>query len=243
MVKHREIRSLGLAALFVLGACDSGAQSQAQAERLAAVEAKVDQIAADVTFLRADVEERASAERTREVERLDRAAKRAALRDPFGGDRSSGQLLPEGPATPLPVAGSSSPSGVPRPSARPVPEPREDLSKLYDAIECEVGRCTLPRDLIDKLLADPAHLTRQARVIPAIVDGESAGMKFYGIRPSSLLHALGIKNGDMVIRVGEFPLTGPDSALNAYAGLRGAKEIEIELVRKGQRHTLMLTIE
>lgn len=81
---------------------------------------------------------------------------------------------------------------------------------------------------------DPAQL-RSARVIPAR-DGE--GWRVFGVRRDSLPGRLGLQNGDVVRRVNGHDLAQPDALLSAYAELRSAERLVVELERGGQPTTL-----
>ena len=97
---------------------------------------------------------------------------------------------------------------------------------------------TIERGLVDRLLANQAALMRTARVIPHEEGGRVVGVKLYGIRRSSLLGRLGIQNGDMLRTINGYDMTAPDSALEAYARLRQADRITINLQRRGSDQTI-----
>ncbi|MCB9593234.1 MAG: hypothetical protein H6719_10930 [Sandaracinaceae bacterium] len=97
---------------------------------------------------------------------------------------------------------------------------------------------TIERSLVDRLLANQAALMRTARVIPHEEGGRVVGVKLYGIRRSSLLGRLGIQNGDMLRTINGYDMTAPDSALEAYARLRAADRITINLQRRGSDQTI-----
>ncbi len=91
--------------------------------------------------------------------------------------------------------------------------------------------CAILRDRI--LRPDERELSRAARVVPAFVAGKPRGFALYAIAPDSLFAALGLRNGDRVQRLNGFPLSHPDHALEAYAALRKAVTIVIDLERAG----------
>ena len=97
---------------------------------------------------------------------------------------------------------------------------------------------TIERSLVTRLLANQAALMRTARVIPHEEGGRVVGVKLYGIRRSSLLGRLGIQNGDMLRTINGYDMTAPDSALEAYARLRQADRITINLQRRGSDQTI-----
>lgn len=97
---------------------------------------------------------------------------------------------------------------------------------------------TIERSLVNRLLSNQAALMRTARVIPHEEGGRVVGVKLYGIRRSSLLGRLGIQNGDMLRTINGYDMTAPDSALEAYARLRQAERITINLQRRGSDQTI-----
>ncbi len=86
---------------------------------------------------------------------------------------------------------------------------------------------------IDLMLADQTALLRSARIVPSIRDGKTAGLKVFGIRPKSVLSTLGLKNGDLILDVGGYSVTSPDTALDAYSKIRKAKSFDVAIERRG----------
>lgn len=109
------------------------------------------------------------------------------------------------------------------------------IEGMDSSIKCsDENNCVVDRAFVNKLLANPAALAKEARVVPAIRNGQTKGFKFYGIRPGSLPKALGIKNGDMVTSVNGHELTGLDQAMGLYAKLRNAGHLSVTIERKGR---------
>lgn len=132
-------------------------------------------------------------------------------------------MYPPPPPPPTPIIEINTPTPPPLPPAN-------------DAISCrEEHRCTIDRNYLIELSANPAALARQMRVIPSIKDGETRGLKLYGIRPGSLPNLLGYKNGDLLLSVNGLPFTSPETALGAYSRLRTADTFSVEIERKGER--------
>jgi len=71
----------------------------------------------------------------------------------------------------------------------------------------------------------------------------SRGYKFYAIRPGSLLHELGFKNGDPLKSINALPLTSLDQSLAAYAKLHRSDKLLLEIERKGALLTKEITIQ
>ena len=133
----------------------------------------------------------------------------------------------------------------PRAVAAARPRARSGSPEGLDNAELEQGitrvsdnEYSIERGLVDRLLQNQAALMRTARVIPHEEGGRVVGVKLYGIRRSSLLGRLGIQNGDMLRTINGYDMTSPDSALEAYARLRSADRITVNLNRRGQDQTI-----
>ncbi|MBL9106036.1 MAG: hypothetical protein JNL82_34260 [Myxococcales bacterium] len=113
-----------------------------------------------------------------------------------------------------------------------------------DAIKCESEHvCTIERAWLEGILANPASLAKQARVMPSVKDGETRGFKFYGIRPGSLPKLLNLKNGDLVTAVNGIELKSMDGAMTLYTKLRRASNLQITVERKGETINKEITIQ
>lgn len=105
------------------------------------------------------------------------------------------------------------------------------------------GAWRVTRSGLDAALAEPSALARSARIIPAREGDAFVGFKLYGVRPQSIVAALGLKNGDLLRTVNGLPLATPQQALEAYTALRNAPSFALELTRGGAPLTLRYTIE
>jgi len=113
----------------------------------------------------------------------------------------------------------------------------EGINKVSDT------QYRVDRSLVDRLISNQAELMRSARVIPHSEGGRVVGVKLYGIRRNSLFHQLGIQNGDMLRTINGFDMTSPDKALEAYARLRTADNLSVNVVRRGEAMTIDYNIQ
>ena len=148
--------------------------------------------------------------------------------------------------------GVEPPKGAPKPvvdkgAKKTEDEPKPNANAIEgakDAIKCESeNACTIDRVWLEGVLSNPASLTKQARMMPSVKDGETRGFKFYGIRPDSLPKLLNIKNGDLITAVNGTDLKSMDGAMSLYAKLRRASNLQITIERKGETITKDLTIQ
>ncbi len=114
----------------------------------------------------------------------------------------------------------------------------------HSGIACsDVGHCTIARTELERLIANPASLATQARIMPSIKDGQPRGFKLYGIRPGSLPKLLGMHNGDLITAINGVPMLTLEHAMEVYARFHTARALELSISRKGEPVTLTLTIE
>jgi general secretion pathway protein C len=135
-----------------------------------------------------------------------------------------------GAEVPQPVG----PPKVPDEEGEPKGEDEAGIEGAEDAIKCDGENCTVDREFVEKILNNPGMLAKQARVVPAVKDGETRGFKFYGIRPGSLPKILGLKNGDLLTSVNGTELKSLDQAMELYTKLRRASHLSVTIERKGK---------
>jgi general secretion pathway protein C len=116
--------------------------------------------------------------------------------------------------------------------------------ELDDGIEKITDtKYNIQRSLVDKALANQGSLMKAARVIPHEEDGRVVGVKLYGIRRTSLLGRLGVRNGDMLRTINGFDMASPDTALEAYSVLRTANKLTLAVKRQNNETTIEYNIE
>jgi len=118
--------------------------------------------------------------------------------------------------------------------------PRMKLETLKDDIR-EVAEHTyeVAPSIVEELKEGSA-LMRSARMLPHSRDGKLVGIKLFGIRRSSVLGALGFKNGDTITAINGQPVTSPDRMLEIFGKLapEPGKEATVEVTRRGRPITL-----
>lgn len=112
-----------------------------------------------------------------------------------------------------------------------------------EAIECAKRlECTIDRAFVEKLIAQPALLVRQGRMLPYKKGGEMHGYRLRGARRGTVPYLLGMRSGDVLTAVNGQPLGGPDGVLGLYAKLRHASHLDLAILRKGKHLTMSLDI-
>jgi general secretion pathway protein C len=141
--------------------------------------------------------------------------------------------LPAAPAAATPSAEAAAPAAPEPPSGRrgPATVPPEIASKIHKISDTEFQ---VDRGVVDKILEDQAELMRSARIVPETKDGKVVGVRMFGIRPDTLLGTLGLQNGDRLESINGFNMASPEKALEAYARLRTASNLNVKVSRRGQ---------
>jgi hypothetical protein len=103
------------------------------------------------------------------------------------------------------------------------------------------GRYSIRADVLERLKT--GSVMKSMRFVPAIKNGQPFAMKVYSIRPDSVWARLGLNNGDTIVSINGNSIATPDQALEAYAGLRDASEIAVEIVRRGKMVKQTYTVE
>jgi general secretion pathway protein C len=101
----------------------------------------------------------------------------------------------------------------------------------------------VPREALTAALGRMEDLATQARLVPAFRDGVARGFKVFSVRPGSVYAQLGVESGDVVRGINGLELSSPERALEAYALLRGARTLDIELERHGAPLTKRVRVE
>lgn len=120
-----------------------------------------------------------------------------------------------------------------KPKPSPAKNPRE-IAGASEAINCEGNACTVDRKFVDKLMANPQMLAKQAKFLPAVKDGETRGFRVHRVRKGTLPRLLGLQNGDTLLSVNGTDLDSMDRAIGLYTKLRRASELSLTVERKGK---------
>ncbi len=161
----------------------------------------------------------------------------AELRTQVAELRTEVATRPQPPQPPAPPPMMLYPPPAPPPPPAPLVEISMTQPKpALDAISCsQEHRCTIDRAYVMELVANPSALVHQMRIIPSVKDGQTVGLKLYGIRHGSMPNLLGYKNGDLILSINGMPVNSPEATIGTYSRLRSADTFSVELERKGQR--------
>jgi len=139
--------------------------------------------------------------------------------------------------TPVPAAPAAAPVASTAEVTPPVstgrgasPVPPEIASKIQKISDTEFS---IDRAVVDNILERQTELMKSARIVPEQKDGKVLGIRLFGIRPDTLLGTLGLQNGDRLESINGFNMGSPQTALEAYARLRTASNLNVKVNRRG----------
>ncbi|MBL8741665.1 MAG: general secretion pathway protein GspC [Myxococcales bacterium] len=140
--------------------------------------------------------------------------------------------------------------GAPEPSqTKPsvtTPKPTSPKNAAKEKIQNEVkskikkvgeNQFEVDRSGVELIIKNYAKLAGSLRSRPT-----KEGMRVSGIKQDDILSELGMKTGDMLQSINGFDMTDPDKAVDAYAKLRKAGQLDIQLTRDGAPITIGVKI-
>lgn len=81
-----------------------------------------------------------------------------------------------------------------------------------------------------------------ARLLPNMKDGKVEGFRVTELRPSGLFGLIGLRNGDVLVKINDFPIDSPEKALQSFISLKGLSRVKLDLLRDGQPSTFVYDI-
>jgi general secretion pathway protein C len=87
-------------------------------------------------------------------------------------------------------------------------------------------------------LDNPAQIMTDAKLIPNTVKGKPDGFILQEIRKNGVYDNLGMKNGDILLRINDSNISNPENALQTFMALKGMDKVQLDIIRDGNRMTL-----
>jgi len=99
------------------------------------------------------------------------------------------------------------------------------------------GNFVIDQRALNAALDNPAQAMSDARLLPSMKDGKVEGFRASEVKPNGLFALVGVKNGDVLLRLNDFPMDSPDKALQSFIALKGQSRLKLDLIRDGQPAT------
>ena len=81
-----------------------------------------------------------------------------------------------------------------------------------------------------------------ARLLPSVKDGKVEGFKLSEVKPQGVFGSIGLKNGDVLQKINDYPIDSPEKAIQSFMTLKGQTRIKLDLIRDGAPTSLSYEI-
>jgi general secretion pathway protein C len=130
------------------------------------------------------------------------------------------------------ASGAGHPQVASARAAPPAPASGGGIEKLGE------DQYAIERTEVDSALENMNQLFTQIRAVPHFEGGQSTGFRVFAIRQGSLFDKIGLRNGDIIRRINDTPLTDPARAMSLFQDLRNNRDISVEITRNKENRTL-----
>jgi general secretion pathway protein C len=138
--------------------------------------------------------------------------------------------------TPTAVAAESS-APAPPGGAPPAPGPAGGLASPVGA-----GSFVVDQRALNAALDNIGQAMTDARLLPSTKDGKVEGFRASEVKPNGVFGMVGIRNGDVLKSINDFPIDSPEKAIQSFVSLKGQSRIKLDLIRDGQPVTFTYDI-
>jgi general secretion pathway protein C len=130
------------------------------------------------------------------------------------------------------------------PSARPARVDRPPNTPNRPASPTPASRrIRLKLSRLGPISENPEEWGNYAATAPFKNDDGTDGLMFSRITPSSPLRRLGIRNGDVLLRIDDEPVGGLGDIVEALTEISAGEELQLKIKRRGRERTLDFTFE
>lgn len=105
------------------------------------------------------------------------------------------------------------------------------------AAQTGAGNYIIDQRALNASLDNIGQAMTDARLLPSMKDGKVEGFRASEVKPQGIFGTIGIKNGDVLLRMNDFPIDSPEKAIQSFATLKGQSRIRLDLIRDGQPAT------
>lgn len=110
------------------------------------------------------------------------------------------------------------------------------------AVQTGAGSFVVDQRVLNAALENLGQAMTDARLLPSTKDGKVEGFRVSEVKPTGIFATIGIRNGDMLLRINDLPVDSPERAIQSLASLKGQNRIKLDLVRDGQPTTFSYDI-
>jgi general secretion pathway protein C len=96
------------------------------------------------------------------------------------------------------------------------------------------GSYVIDQRALNSALDNIGQAMTDARLLPSQKDGRVEGFRASEVKPAGVFAMIGIKNGDVLLRLNDFPIDSPDKALQSFIALKGQNRLKLDMIRDGR---------
>jgi general secretion pathway protein C len=96
------------------------------------------------------------------------------------------------------------------------------------------GSYVIDQRALNASLDNIGQAMTDARLLPSQKDGKVEGFRASEVKPNGVFAMIGIKNGDVLLRLNDFPIDSPDKALQSFIALKGQNRLKLDMIRDGR---------
>lgn len=104
------------------------------------------------------------------------------------------------------------------------------------------GSYVVDQRALNSALDNIGQIMTAARLLPSLKDGKVEGFKISEIRSGGIFAMIGMKAGDVLLRINDFSIDSPEKAIQSFASLKGQNRVKLDLVRDNQPATFIYDI-
>lgn len=99
------------------------------------------------------------------------------------------------------------------------------------------GSFVIDQKALNATLDNIGQAMTDARLLPSLKEGKVEGFRITEVKPAGVFGMVGIRNGDVLLRINDFAIDSPEKAIQSLAALKGQTRLKLDLVRDGQPTT------
>ena len=100
--------------------------------------------------------------------------------------------------------------------------------------QTSAGSFVIDQKALNATLDNIGQAMSDARLLPSMKEGKVEGFRISEVKPAGVFGMVGIKNGDVLLRINDFAIDSPEKAVQSMAALKGQTRLKLELLRDGQ---------
>ncbi|MDA8413181.1 MAG: hypothetical protein M0023_05260 [Desulfobacteraceae bacterium] len=119
------------------------------------------------------------------------------------------------------------------PPAGSAPSQQPEAQATTGVTSTGAGSYVIDQRALNAALDNIGQAMTDARLLPSQKDGKVEGFRASEVKPNGVFAMIGIKNGDVLLRLNDFPIDSPDKALQSFIALKGQNRLKLDMIRDG----------